>query len=384
MRTKSFKIFKQTSSHEKASLLTLLLTIVVTCNTLAQNNTKINDSIDTTQYVSDKNSLIPLPVVYYTPESGLFFGASALYNFYLDRKKPTSPSQIQLAAGYTTKNQLLIFSPFQFYWKQNQYRLLGELGFYNYAYPFYGLGNNSDPEVYSNYRAIFPRVRAFLLKGITQNLFAGGRIWFENYDIIEWDEQGAFQQSEFSGATGNRTSGIGPGLIYDTRDQVYYPRKGHYLESYLEINGKFTGSTHNYTAISIDYAHYKSLSETTVLAGNLYTLMNFGDVPFNRLAQLGGNKKMRGYFQGYYQDKKLLLAQAEIRQHLFWRIGMVAFASFGEVAEEVNDFRFYNIRGAYGAGIRFLFEKSKHINVRLDYGVGKNSSGFYISFNEAF
>jgi hypothetical protein len=39
---------------------------------------------------------------------------------------------------------------------------------------------------------------------------------------------------------------------------------------------------------------------------------------------------------------------------------------------------------AAGAGLRFTFDTKKHINVRLDYAVGKESNGFYIAFNEAF
>lgn len=345
------------------------------------DNTSPLDSANST---TDKNSLFPLPVVYYTPESGLFFGVSLLYNFYIDREKPINASQIQLAAGYTTKDQLLIFLPFQLYWNKNKWRSTGELGFYNYAYPFYGIGNNNEQDVSTTYRALFPRLRVFYLKEVKPNLYAGARYWFENYDIIKWEDNGNFIQSEIEGATDNRTSGIGPALIYDTRDGIYYPTKGHYLESYIELNNTYTGSTHNYGAISFDYAYYYPLFDKTVIAGNAFSLSNFGTVPFNRLAQLGGNKKMRGYFQGFFQDKKLLLGQLEIRQELFWRFGVVAFGSVGQVAEKFDEFGMDRWNYAGGAGLRFRFDMKKKINVRLDYAVGNNSSGFYISFNEAF
>ncbi len=340
--------------------------------------------IDSAKMELDENSIFPLPVVYYTPESGLFFGASLLYNFYINREKPINASQIQLAAGYTTKDQLLIFLPFQLYWNKNQWRSIGELGFYNYAYPFYGIGNNNDQEVYTTYRALFPRARIFFLKQLKSNLYVGARYWFENYDIIQWDKTDNFTREDVEGADYNRTSGIGPALIYDTRDGVYYPTSGHYLESFIEINHRYTGSTHNYTTLSFDYAYYYPLFEKTVVAANAFSLSNFGAVPFNRLAQLGGNKKMRGYFQGFFQDKNLLLAQLEVRQELFWRIGMTVFGSAGQVAKQLNEFGMKRWNYAGGAGLRFRFDTKKKINVRLDYAVGKNSNGFYVSFNEAF
>ncbi len=343
-----------------------------------------NKPVDSTKIETDKNSLFPLPVVYYTPEAGLFFGASLLYNFYINREKPINASQVQLAAGYTTKDQLLIFIPFQLFWNQNKWRSIGELGLYNYAYPFYGVGNSNSQDIYSTYRALFPRARIFLLKEFKPNLYIGGRYWFENYDITSWDENGDFAQQDFEGAVYNRTSGIGPALIYDSRDGIYYPTEGHYLESFVEINNTYTGSTQNYTAVSFDYAYYYPLFDKTVVAGNAFSLSNFGTVPFNRLAQLGGNKKMRGYFQGFFQDKNLLLGQLEIRQELFWRIGMTVFGSAGQVAESLIGFGMSRWNYAGGAGLRFRFDMQKKINVRLDYAVGKNSSGFYISFNEAF
>jgi len=368
-------------------LFLTVLTISITAPELAFSQDNIDKKtvdLDTALYETDKNSLFPLPVVYYTPESGLFYGASILYNFFTNRKKPINASQIQLAAGYTTKQQTLIFLPFQIFWDQNKWRSIGELGYYNYAYPFYGIGNNGQPDVFSTYRASFPRVRVFLLKETAPNLFVGGRYWFENYDIIEWDNTGDFQQEDFSGGTYNRTSGIGPAMIYDTRDAVYYPRKGHYLESFIEFNHQYTGNTHNYTAISFDYAYYYSPADKTVLAANAFSLSNVGDAPFNRLAQLGGNKKMRGYFQGYFQDNNLLLGQLEVRQELFWRIGVAAFGSVGQTAKTWGNYGMNRWNYAGGAGLRFTFDTKKHINVRLDYAVGKDSNGFYIAFNEAF
>jgi outer membrane protein assembly factor BamA len=158
----------------------------------------------------------------------------------------------------------------------------------------------------------------------------------------------------------------------------------HYLESYLEWNHSLTGSTHEYFVASIDYAYYHSIWDKSVLAFNAFGVAGTGDIPFNRIAQLGGNKKMRGYFQGYFQDNNLLLGQLEWRQELFWRFGLVGFGSIGQVADKFSNYGMDRWHYAGGAGLRFAFDTKKHINVRLDYALGKESSGFYISFNEAF
>jgi hypothetical protein len=39
---------------------------------------------------------------------------------------------------------------------------------------------------------------------------------------------------------------------------------------------------------------------------------------------------------------------------------------------------------AGGVGLRFAWSPEERINLRLDYGVGSNSSGMYITMTEAF
>jgi len=38
----------------------------------------------------------------------------------------------------------------------------------------------------------------------------------------------------------------------------------------------------------------------------------------------------------------------------------------------------------YGGGLRFKIDRESNVNIRFDYALGKNSSGFYIGFGEAF
>jgi hypothetical protein len=39
---------------------------------------------------------------------------------------------------------------------------------------------------------------------------------------------------------------------------------------------------------------------------------------------------------------------------------------------------------SFGGGVRWLLLPKQGTTVRVDYGVGKGSSGLYIAFNEAF
>jgi hypothetical protein len=79
---------------------------------------------------------------------------------------------------------------------------------------------------------------------------------------------------------------------------------------------------------------------------------NIGDVPFNQLAYLGGQTKMRGVFEGYFRDKNLVLLQTEIRQEVWKVFGLVAFSSLGFLGNQSDLIRFNKPKYTYGGGLR--------------------------------
>ena len=80
----------------------------------------------------------------------------------------------------------------------------------------------------------------------------------------------------------------------------------------------------------------------------------------------------------------MLAAQAEYRLELPKRFGLVAFAGVGEVARALDDFNMQNLLPSVGAGLRYTLAKQNHINLRLDFAVGRDSQAFYVSIGEAF
>ena len=109
-----------------------------------------------------------------------------------------------------------------------------------------------------------------------------------------------------------------------------------------------------------------------------------GSPPFDQLPELGGDKLLRGYFQGRYRDRALIAFQAEYRWPLFWRVGAAGFVGVGQVADGLSGFRLDRFWPAGGVGIRFLLAEQEGLNVRADFAFGDGSSGFYLAFGEAF
>ncbi len=93
---------------------------------------------------------------------------------------------------------------------------------------------------------------------------------------------------------------------------------------------------------------------------------------------------MRGFFTGRYRDHGLFAAQLEYRMPLVWRFGVVGFGSVGEVVPSLGFFTFDKLRFAGGGGLRFALVPSEKLNIRIDFAMAGNSTGFYMALGEAF
>lgn len=331
-------------------------------------------------------SFIVLPLVFSTPETSWGFGGATNVTFrFKGEPKTTRPSQFQLGFAYTLNKQLLSYLPFQLFLKEEKYKVYGELGYYRYVYFYYGNGNNTlkaDREVFN---VNYPRIRLNGLYGINKKWFVGLRYWLDDYDIVEVEEGGILDtDNSIVGRTGGLLSGGGLVVNYDTRDHLFTPRTGMLAELVLFGNQKFLGSDFNFQKIYLDIAAYFPVGKNSTLAAQVYSELTAGEVPFNQLSLLGGTKRMRGYLEGRFRDKQYLTSQVEYRFPLFWRLGMTAFMTTGRVGPTVGDLFEADWYYTYGLGLRIMLDTEARVNLRVDVGFGEDTSGFYLTFGEAF
>lgn len=344
------------------------------------------DSISIKEPLFRKSSIIILPLAFYTPETRLGGGVATVYAFRIrGNSDKTKSSQAQLGFAYTQEKQILSYLPFQLYFDEQQWFAYGELGYYRYVYQFFGIGNDTKEIDKEAYDANYPRIRLNVLKKVAPKIYLGLRYWFDDYQIENRYSEGILTNNNITGQTGGIISGVGLVANRDSRDQVFYPAEGNFTDLVLYTNQKNLGSDFNFTRFSIDAAQYIQLSENGILATNAFIDFVFGTPPFQQLAFIGGSKKMRGFFEGRYRDKKLWLLQAEYRQWIWKFIGATVFVGVGSVAPEIDDFTSRKIHYSFGSGLRFRVSKKDKINLRLDAGFDENFNFLpYLTINEAF
>lgn len=179
-------------------------------------------------------------------------------------------------------------------------------------------------------------------------------------------------------------TGLGLSLQYDTRDLIVNQSRGIYFMAREVIYPKAM-STHDRTVWSttIIFDAFVPAWKGSVLAFDLYGQLNSRSAPWTLREELGsGGSRMRGYYAGRYIDCNQISAQVELRQHIYGRLGCAAWGGAGTVFPSFAEFEPGRILPNYGIGLRFEF---KHrMNIRIDYGFGKGTSGLVVQFAEAF
>ena len=189
--------------------------------------------------------------------------------------------------------------------------------------------------------------------------------------------------NEVTGSNGGTLYGFGTDLVWDTRDNLFFPNSGGY--QYFKVVVYPELGDYVFYTFEIDVRHYNSFSPDHVIASNFYFTQALGDVPFYKLPALGGQNRMRGYFEGRYRDKNYMTLQLEYRQYFWWKFGFVVFAGVGDVAPELTKFTLKDLKYSYGLGLRFLFNKEEKVNLRVDLGFGiDGNSGIYFGIEAAF
>lgn len=321
-----------------------------------------------------------VPLLFYSPDTRLGFGAAGIITF------PTAPyrSSITFGLAYTQRKQFLIYLPYQFFGRNDAWRVYGELGWYRYHYQYFGIGNGYSNNYAENYTVQYPRIRITAAHRLQGKLFAGLRWYMDDFHFREIEEDGEIAEGILAGSRGGTASSLGAVWLFDTRDNQFFPGKGWLIEASVTGDDKLTGSDFHYGRISLEATHYRTFFKNHKLAFNFVSIITSRGVPFFNMALISTPRRLRGYPEGKYRDRNLILTQAEWRFPLVWRFKGVLFAGTGAVFGTKGDV--FKLRPNAGLGLRFEFDRKQQLHLRLDYGFGqgKGNSGAYITIGEAF
>ena len=327
-----------------------------------------------------------IPVLIRSIETGWGVGAGGSYFFRTSHQHDSvlRTSSAEFLGLYTERSQLVTALQFNVFFPGEKYILRWKNSFTRYYDTFWGFGNYTPGAAGERYDFSQFFINPQLIRRVHRDFYLGLTIELQHVYDLNYKAGGIFDQEGVTGRQGGTVAGAGFVAAWDSRDDAFYCTRGSFLQLSILRFDPIWGSGFTYNNYVVDLRKFISLSKNDIIGLQSYSYLNSGNIPIRNMAILGGSDIMRGYYEGRFTDKNLTAAQAEYRRHVWRRFHAVGFIGFGEVFREVSGFSVSGLKYSYGGGIRYSLTKKEKLNLRIDYGVGQNSTGLYFTVKEAF
>ncbi|MBC7390444.1 MAG: BamA/TamA family outer membrane protein [Opitutaceae bacterium] len=344
----------------------------------------INDTTD----ISKPEFLI-YPTLGYAPETSWEIGVSSLFVFYAKRDTNNRLCELNALVFYTLQKQYGAFFDHAIYSDKNRWFYLGRLRYQSFPLLYFGIGPNTHPEHLATVYANQFQVKERILHKLSPNFYGGLEIDFQRLSSVNFVLPNEDTIVKPTGYKGSANLGLGFGLLYDDRHNVLNVRKGLFSELVYLHYDKVWKSDYSFSTVISDSRYYRLVNKRDVVAFQLFGQFNFGVIPFNQLALMGGESIMRGYYLGRFRDRNLAAAQAEYRflplpLGFSKRIGAAVFGAAGSVFEGFSEIHKSRTVIAGGVGLRFLIFPKKDIYTRFDTAFTNEGYGLYLLIGESF
>ena len=319
----------------------------------------------------------------YQPETGWLVGGAAVLVHQPPKSSGRKESSLMLAGAATLRSQATLVLQPEWYFLDDRLQLSALAGVEYFPDKFYGIGKDTREENEETYTPRYLEMMANPCWRVADSLYVGPIFRLQSAEITGVKPDGLLARGSIPGSAGGTAVQAGLTATWDARDSALYPRHGAWAKLTLMTARPELGSTFDYSVGKLDVRGYFTLPWLQhILALQALLELRTGEVPFYDQGRLGGPTAMRGYFSGQYRDRQMGVIQAEYRAPLFWRFGMVAFASVGDVADQPAGL-LDEPKVAGGLGLRFAPLADVPVNVRLDIAYGSGLF-FYLRMSEAF
>ena len=335
------------------------------------------------------NTLLPLILLSFNPDDGIYFGGGFIYTKHGFRKEPFS-SRHSLTGLYAIRSgsfDLNYRAEFTDVIRKWDFLFDAAINRPNFAQFFYGFGNktrsNEDlrDEDRQFYRARYAQLRftPSLRGNFGKHEIRLGGYWRSVEIKTENNDDEALRFIfAFADSVGRGSDSESPLLdvprsylggflsyTYDSRDNANLPKRGFYFNAEGTVASQISDEENNYQRLTSEAAFYISTGGTlnTTLAVRVGGSTLSGDVEFYQANYLGGGNGLRGYriyrFTGdqtFYQNTELRIKLADFRTRVLpGQLGINLFYDIGRVwsddpTEQVIDNTLDSWHNGYGAG----------------------------------
>jgi outer membrane protein assembly factor BamA len=294
-------------------------------------------------------------------------------------------SSMAVFAAYSLNNQFIAALAPTLYLQGERWSVGGSINAIFFPSTFYELGRESSESSDEEYTQRLFAASLEVSRTLISSIRAGLQFAVAHARITEAEPGGVLDSDGVLGSEGGLIVGVGPVVAWDSRDQNMATQSGSLYQVAANFYPTAIGSKYSYGVVNFSARRFFAVTREHTLALGAAGQLGWGDMPFQVMAKLGGDSNLRGYFDARYVDIHGVVAQAEYRLPLYWKIGGVAFAGLGDVAGALSEFDVLDPKYAGGLGLRYALNAEDRVNLRLDVAVtGDGDKNLYIAIGEAF
>jgi len=338
--------------------------------------------LDLSEFIDQAYGFLPLAMPITEPAVGL--GAVAALAF-IDKQDAEAGAgfgrpNISVVGGLATENGTrgLVFGDVR-YWLDDRLQTLvgGIKSTVNLDY--YGSGerghDNRDPRSYALDIAA-AIVQAKYRIGQSQNWLGIGYMVANTSASL--DLPFSVIQTEPDRST--RVAGMSLAFSHDSRDNIFTPRSGQYLELSLAVIDKALGSDLDFKRLGLIGMQYFPLAAKWSLGLRESLTFNYGNTPFYMQPFV----LMRGVPAMRYQGEKVAQVEAELSWQFWQRFSILGFAGAGSAVDEVRQLTRTSNVVAGGVGMRYELARKYGIHMGLDIAWSRDGPAAYLQVGSAW
>jgi outer membrane protein assembly factor BamA len=322
------------------------------------------------------------PGLTYAPETGFGIGVGALA-VTNERRPGQRPDSYLANVLLTQRGQFTLALATDVWTRDNRWRVDADAAAIRFPNRFFGLGLTT-PDTGERYTPTTFAASLSVQHAVRRRWYVGMRGAVDRTSLAGVSTAGRI--TTYPERDGWSLVSLGVLATYDSRDRIFAAQHGTLASLTITRADRAIGSEFVHTRLTADVREYVRVHPRVTLAAQARLDHVAGDMPFDRLPQLGGPTLLRGYFAGRFREKSLGVGQAEVRLGPWWDfVGLTVFAGAGGVAPDLAMLRDVRFRRAAGVGLRLVANPSTGLSLRVDYGRGEmGSRGWYFTVGEAF
>ena len=175
-------------------------------------------------------------------------------------------------------------------------------------------------------------------------------------------------------------AGLTPTLTYDSRDNLFTPNRGTYVEAGCGFFSSALGGDDEFEKARVIAMHFIPISETLFFGLRGEAAATFNDPPFymRPFITLRGAPVMR------YQGEEIAQLEAELRWQFWQRFSLIGFGGVGAAWTDVEQLDSTQVIYTGGGGFRYELARDYGLHAGADVAFSRDNAAVYIQIGGAW